>query len=222
MCGDLSNGGTTPSYGTIKLVMTKVTIPVFVMIRPRAGDFCYSDEEFEVMLADIEICAQLKVGGVVFGILKEDGSVDKERCAKLVKCAKNYGLSVTFHRAFDHTSNPLQALEDLISLSIDRVLTSGQHTSCPEGLETLIQISQQANGRIIMMPGGGLTEANVKNILNATQAFEIHTSCRSERTSKMLYKNTRCHLGGTLHQDDFTIKTTDGVRVKGFINLLNS
>ncbi len=183
LCDNSTEGGTTPSIGTILIARKKLHIKLFVMIRPRGGDFLYSKNEFAVMQADIEYCKKIGANGVVFGILNSNGTVDTNRCKILVDIAKP--LSVTFHRAFDRTSNPKKALEDIISCGFDRILTSGQKPTAIDGIELIADIIKQANGRIIIMPGGGVRKENVLKLKRNTGANEFHTSARTILKSEM-------------------------------------
>ncbi|MBT4499813.1 MAG: copper homeostasis protein CutC, partial [Gemmatimonadetes bacterium] len=158
LCADLIEGGITPGAGTIQLVRSRLTIPLHLLIRPRGGDFCYTDDEFEVMCIDIEQARTLGAGGVVLGLLHPDGSIDRERTALLVEHARP--LSVTFHRAFDMARDPHQSLNLLIDLGIDRLLTSGQEATALEGADLIAALVQQAQNRIAIMAGGGITEEN--------------------------------------------------------------
>jgi copper homeostasis protein len=183
LCENSTEGGTTPSIGTISIARKQLHIKLFVMIRPRGGDFLYSINEFEAMRADIEYCKKNGVDGVVFGILNSNGSVDTHRCKLLVEIAKP--LSVTFHRAYDRTSNPKKALEDIIACGFNRILTSGQKPTAKEGIDLIAEIIKQADGRIIIMPGGGVRKENVIEIKKKTGAVEFHTSARTILKSKM-------------------------------------
>ncbi len=183
LCENSTEGGTTPSIGTISIARKHLRIKLFVMIRPRGGDFLYSMNEFAAMQADIEYCKKIGVDGVVFGILNSNGSVDTHRCKMLVSIAKP--LSVTFHRAYDRTSNPEKALEDIILCGFERILTSGQKPTAIEGKDLIANIIKQANGRIIIMPGGGVRKDNVIEIKKRTGAVEFHTSARTILKSKM-------------------------------------
>jgi len=176
LCENYSNGGTTPSYGILKTVREKISIPVFTMICPRAGDFLYSNEEFEVIKQDIKLCKQLGFDGVVIGILNPDGSIDVKRTLQLVEIA--YPMEVTFHRAFDRCSSPLQALEDIIRCGCQRILTSGQQPEVLNGKELIKQLIQQAGDRIIILPGGGLRSSNLAELKEYTGAVEFHTSAK--------------------------------------------
>lgn len=183
LCDNLNEGGTTPSAGTIIMAKKMLCIPVFVLIRPRTGDFIYSDEEVEVMKNDILFCKEHGVEGVVLGILKADGSVDLERMKELVALARP--LQVTFHRAFDMTSEPFKALEDIISLGIERILTSGLAENAIKGASLIQQLNHRAGNRIIIMPGGGVTEHNVNELIAKTGVKEVHGSLRSSVIGQM-------------------------------------
>ena len=176
LCDNLSEGGTTPSYGMIKTCKSLLNIPIFPIIRPRGGDFVYSNEEFEVMKHDILCCAELGCEGVVFGILRNDGTVDTERCAELKKITGH--MQVTFHRAFDRCNNQLKSLEDIISLGFDRVLTSGGKPYAEEAKPELKQLVDLAGDRIIVMPGSGVTSLNLLKILRETGAKEFHSTAK--------------------------------------------
>ncbi len=174
LCADLLEGGVTPSAGIIQLTRRYLHIPIHVLIRPRGGDFCYSESEFEVIQRDIETAKQLGANAAVFGILNADGSVDKEHTAMLVALARP--LSVTFHRAFDRTREPFQALETLIDLGIERLLTSGQAASALEGADLIRDLVQRAGSRITIMAGAGVNEQTVGKIVRQTGVKEVHGS----------------------------------------------
>ncbi len=173
LCTELGVGGLTPSYGLLQRVMAELTIPVHVLIRPRSGDFTYSDGALAIMKEDIQLCKKLGCAGVVLGVLKENLTVDIEKTKELVKLAKP--LSVTFHRAFDWAVDPSVALETLIELGVDRVLSSGQATSAPLGIELLKKLQTQANQRIEILPGGGINETNIRKF-KAAGFPTVHTS----------------------------------------------
>jgi len=184
LCADLLEGGITPSAGTIDLVCRNVNIPVMVMIRPRGGDFCYSNYEFEEMKRDIELAKQHNISGVVFGILNEDGTIDKERIKELIRLA--HPLKITFHRAFDMTRDPFKALDDLIELGIERVLTSGQEVSAYKGMKLIEELVIKSKDKIIIMPGGGINENNAAEIVNRSNVKEIHGSARVKKENGMM------------------------------------
>ncbi|BDU22292.1 copper homeostasis protein CutC [Dyella sp. GSA-30] len=183
LCSALELGGLTPSPATIAMVRERLRIPVYVLIRPRAGDFLYNDLECEAMQRDIEYCAAQGCDGVVIGVLDADGHVDKARCRPLVDAAGKLG--VTFHRAFDLTSAPGQALEDVIALGCERLLTSGGQATAPEGSASIRQWVLQAAGRIAIMPGAGVSAQNVAALKAATGADEFHASAKKALPSGM-------------------------------------
>lgn len=187
LCDNVNEGGTTPSYGFIKAAREKLNIDLFPMIRPRGGDFLYSDEEFEIMKEDIKLCKQLGCDGVVFGMLNADGSIDKKRMSTLIELA--YPLGVTIHRAFDRTADACQALEDVIEIGCERILTSGQKPNVMDGTDLIAQLIKQADERIILMPGSGLKSYNVAELAKKTGATEFHTSARADIEGKMSFAN---------------------------------
>lgn len=185
LCDNPGEGGTTPSYGFIKAAREKLKIELYPIIRPRGGDFLYSDAEFEIMKTDVLACKQLGCDGIVTGILHEDGTVDKERCAELIRLA--YPLGVTFHRAFDRTADPFKAMEDIIEIGCERILTSGQVPNALDGVELIGKLIEQAAERIIIMPGSGVRSGNILEIATNTKSTEFHTSARTLQTSHMKY-----------------------------------
>ena len=187
LCDNPSEGGTTPSYGFIKTARENLSIELYPIIRPRGGDFLYSEIEFEVMKADIENCKSLGCDGVVIGILNADGTVDKKRCKQLVEIA--HPMKVTFHRAFDRTNDPFKAMEDIISIGCERILTSGQKNLATDGEELLNKLVKQANNRIIIMPGSGVNSDNIETLVKNTNTTEFHTSARTFVNSKMEFIN---------------------------------
>jgi copper homeostasis protein len=220
LCDNPAEGGTTPSAGIIAQVKKKLNIGVFVMIRPRGGDFCYSEDEFASMKLDIEKCKQLKVEGVVFGILKENGILDKERCSTLISLARP--MKVTCHRAFDMTRDPFEALEDCIEVGFDRILTAGQQAKAVMGVDLIAELIQKSNGRIAIMPGSGVNENTVTEIVTKTKASEIHFSATSFRQSEMNYQNPAIAGMGEEEGSEFKIRTVDPVRVKKIRELAES
>lgn len=187
LCENPFDGGTTPSYGTLKTVREKISIPVFPIIRCRGGDFFYTDDEFAVMQKDVLLCKDLDFDGVVIGMLNRNAGVDKERTKRLVELA--YPLDVTFHRAFDRAKNPLQSLEDIIECGCQRILTSGQVPNAFDGKELIKQLIEQADDRIIIMPGSGVRSNNIKQLAAYTGAKELHSSARKNIASQMEFVN---------------------------------
>jgi copper homeostasis protein len=174
LCADLAGGGTTPSAGLMQSIRDHVRFPVHVMIRPRPGDFCYSDLELEIMRNDIQVAKQFHMDGVVLGILGKDAHIDVGRTKMLAEFA--HPLPVTFHRAFDLAENPASALEDVIETGSSRILTSGGESRATDGLSILRYLVDTAKGRILIMPCGGIDSGNITRIARATSAREIHTS----------------------------------------------
>ena len=218
LCSDLFEGGLTPSLGTVLTAKRLSSIPINCMIRPRGGDFCYSDLEFEAMKEDINAFKKVGVNGIVFGILTPDGDVDLNRSRQIIELARP--LSVTFHRAFDMTRDPYKALEDLIALGVDRVLTSGQEATVPEGLDLLADLVKIAGDRIIVMPGCGISERNFKKIHERIGAKEYHVHVPMEEGSKMVFHPGHIYMGGLLRQSEFTVTHTDEDRVRKIISMV--
>lgn len=185
LCDNPGEGGTTPSYGFIKQARKNVNIHLFPIIRPRGGDFLYNDAEFEVMKYDVNLCKQLGCDGVVIGILTADGMVDKTRCKELVDLA--YPMGVTFHRAFDRTNDLQQALEDVIEIGCERILTSGGFPNAMDGADVIKLLVEQAADRIIIMPGSGVRSDNLLDLMQKTGATEFHSSARTQKPSNMQF-----------------------------------
>lgn len=177
LCQALSEGGVTPSIGLIEAARKTGPDKMHVLIRPRGGDFVYSDDEFACMIRDIHECKRQGVDGVVIGALTPEGDIDVTNCRKLIEAAGD--MQVTFHRAFDRCNDPKKALEQIITLGCTRLLTSGQQESAQEGVNLIKELVAQADGRIIIMPGAGVSENNAKEIMSTTGVQEIHGSLRS-------------------------------------------
>lgn len=222
LCDNFPEGGTTPSYGTILLAREKLDIQLYVIIRPRGGDFLYSDIEFDIMKKDIEMCKKLGVDGVVIGILNADGTIDKARTRELVELARP--MDVTFHRAFDMTRDPYEALDDLLETGVNRVLTSGQERTCIAGKDLIRKLVEKAGDRIIIMPGDGLEEDNIEAFARYTEAREFHCTARTRIKGKMQYRNTKITMGGIPDIPEYDIYQVDEQKVKtlaGIIEHLN-
>ncbi len=220
LCDNPGEGGTTPSYGTIEAVRQNVSLDVFVMIRPRGGDFCYNNYEFYSMKRDISQCQKISVDGVVFGILNPDGTLDKKRCKELIDKARP--LKVTCHRAFDMTRDPFKALEDCINVGFDRILTSGHQAQALKGADLIGELIKRANGRIAIMPGSGVNENTVQEILSKCKATEIHFSATSSRESGMIYRNPSIAGMGSDEGSEFKVRTVDPDRVRAIRKLAES
>lgn len=219
LCDNLSEGGTTPSPGIILRVKELLDIPVFVLIRPRSGDFLYSSDEFVAMKEDILFCKEHRVQGVVFGILTAEGNVDIDRTAELVKLARP--MQVTFHRAFDMASDPYAALESIIGLGCERILTSGQAATAMEGSDRISSLITKAGNRITIMPGGGINEHNVVELIQKTGAIEFHASLRSPVESQMKYRNDNVAMGKS-STGEYSQLETDPERVRQLLSKIIS
>ncbi len=189
LCTALELGGLTPSHAQIALTRDRLRIPLYVLIRPRAGDFLYGELECETMQRDIETCAALGCDGVVLGVLDADGDVDVARCRALVAAAGTLG--VTFHRAFDLSRDSTRALEDIVALGCERVLTSGAQASAVDGVALIRDLVTQSNGRLAVMPGAGVTARNIAELAAATGAREFHASAKRQLPSGMRHRQAR-------------------------------
>ncbi|MGH8027642.1 MAG: copper homeostasis protein CutC [Pseudoxanthomonas sp.] len=187
LCENLGEGGTTPSYGTLALARDRLTIPLYVLIRPRAGDFLYGPEERDVMLRDIGLCVRLGCDGVVIGALDAEGGVDAEACREFVAAAGPLG--VTFHRAFDAVFDPADALETIIALGCERVLTSGAQVDAGQGAAAIAEHVRQARGRLGIMAGAGIGVGNIMEIARKTGVRELHASAKGPQSSRMRFRN---------------------------------
>ncbi|MBZ5856382.1 copper homeostasis protein CutC [Flavihumibacter profundi] len=200
LCANPLEGGTTVSYGMMKAARKAVSIPIFPIIRPRGGDFLYTDEEYAIIQQDILLCRETGMDGVVFGMLDKDGNVDIPKISRLVELA--YPMEVTFHRAFDHSREPLKALEDIIQCGCNRILTSGAADTAIEGIELIKACVAAADGRITILPGSGIRSGNIKALAAATGLTEFHSSARKKVASAMSYRNGNIHEeGGTYGVD---------------------
>jgi len=207
LCDNLWEGGTTPSCGTIRIVKAELQIPVFVLIRPRGGDFLYNRQEFEAMIEDIKIAMELGADGIVSGILKADGTVDCDRTTALIEAA--FPLPFTFHRAFDCCRDLNQALQDIIFCGAKRILTSGGKNSVPEGIEVLSELNQQAAGNIIIMPGSGINSENIKTIKEKSGCSEFHLSAKKLSKSDMRYHKEDLFMNGSRDISEDSIFISD-------------
>jgi copper homeostasis protein len=186
LCSAIAEGGLTSSYGHIKKCRENFDLPILPIIRPRSGDFLYTEEEFDLMLTDVKLCKELGCNGVVTGFLLKDGSIDRKRIETVVHLA--YPLEVTFHRAFDRCKDPFVAVEALIEAGCKRILTSGQKLKAPDGLDLIRKLVVAARERIIIMPGSGLTPTNIQQVAEVTGAKEFHGALRNTCESKMEFR----------------------------------
>lgn len=213
LCAGIPEGGTTPSYGEIRMAQRLTSkIDINVIIRPRGGDFLYTEAEIGSMLLDIELCKQLGVHGVVFGCLTKEGDIDVPLMRRVIETAAP--LSVTCHRAFDVCRDPFRAMEELIDLGCDRILTSGQQSDAVKGIPMIKQLVERADDRIIIMPGCGVREENIALIEQETGAKEFHTSARSVLYSRMEYRNEQVPMGSNVVTSEFETVQTDREKVK--------
>jgi len=185
LCSALSEGGLTPSYAIIIKCRNDFSLPIFPIIRPRGGDFLYTEEEFEIMKKEVLLCKQAGCDGIVTGFLHADGSIDKKRISAIVQLA--YPLEVTFHRAFDRCKDPFKSMEDIIDAGCQRILTSGQEPKATDGIELIEQLVKAADDRIIIMPGSGVRKENIKDLAEKTGATEFHSSLSSTIKSDMQF-----------------------------------
>ena len=212
LCDNPAEGGTTPSYGIIEAVRQNISMDVYVMIRPRGGDFYYSNYEFHSMKRDIYQCQKLSVDGIVLGILTPEGRIDKKRCKELIDIARP--LKVTCHRAFDMTRHPFEALEDCIEIGFHRILTSGRQPQALAGADLIGELINKANGRIAIMPGSGVNENTVQEIVRKANCKEIHFSATAFREGGMIYKNEAIAGMGSDEGSEYKLRTVDVERVK--------
>lgn len=219
LCDYLAGGGTTPSAGMIEVVRKNINIGLHVLIRPRRGDFLYSDLEFEIMKRDIVLCRELGADGVVIGLLTKDGNIDISRTQELIALAGP--MSVTFHRAFDLTPDPLKAIDDLLQLNVHRLLTSGQQESALQGIPLLRELNERAAGKLIILPGGGVTPNNVREIVTKTGLREVHASVRKPVDSGMTFRKDYPPMSSNKSLSEFEQLIADVTQIKAMQEALN-
>jgi copper homeostasis protein len=212
-------GGLTPSLGSIIEAKRRLNIPVMVMIRPRAGGFCYTQAEMAVMLNDAKLALEHDADGLVFGILTGDGSIDTERCSQIIDLA--HGRDVVFHRAFDVTPDPFKALDQLIALGFTRILTSGQQRSVPEGAELIKKLITHAGDKIEILPGGGISPHNVRTIIEQTGTNQVHLAEFGQQLDKSTQHNPQITFGGALHPPEDRYDLIDSSTIQSISDLLN-
>jgi len=217
LCSAPAEGGITPSAATMRLARKYVKIPIYVMIRPREGDFCYSEREFETMLLDIAAAKIVGMEGVVAGILNPDGSVDEKRTSILVDTAAP--MNVTFHRAFDMTKDQDEAMETIIYTGCARILTSGGQPTAYQGIEKLAHLVKKAGDRISIMPGSGVNINNVKQIAELTGAKELHLSARSTIPGKMHFKHPFVTMSSSIAVADYELQVPDEKRIRTILEM---
>ena len=216
LCAGLVEGGTTPSVGAIALARERLSIPVFAMVRPRSGDFLYSEDELTVIRRDIAAAASAGADGVVLGVLTPDGRVDARALRELVALARP--MSVTFHRAVDLTRDLEESLDTLIDAGVDRVLTSGGAATAAEGAATIASLVARAGDRIVVMAGGGITESSAARVVAETGVREIHVRGSSRLTSPMEYKRAGVVFGKPFAPDEYARTVTDRQRIRDVVD----
>ncbi len=208
LCANLAEGGTTPSYATVIKCRETFSVELYPIIRPRGGDFLYTDEEFDIMKADVQLCKDLGCDGIVIGLLLADGAIDIVRTKQLIDMV--YPLGVTFHRAFDRCRDPFAAIEQLIDAGCERILTSGQRPSVTDGVDLVTELNKKSDSRIIIMPGSGVRKDNIKMLAEKTGCVEFHSSLRSKIKSKMNFIHAA--FAGT--EESYTNNFIDAEEVK--------
>jgi len=216
LCAALTEGGTTPTYGMIKKCREAFDVQLFPIIRPRGGDFLYTDEEFEIIKYDIGLCKEFGCDGVVTGLLKKDGTIDVGRTRKLIEIA--YPLEVTFHRAYDVVKVPFEAMEQLIEIGCQRILTSGQQPAAPQGIALITQLIKVADERIVIMPGSGVRKENIRELAEKSGAVEFHSSLRGKARSKMNF----IHPAFASSEESYTNPNIDPAEVEALRIALQS
>jgi copper homeostasis protein len=212
LCDNLLEGGTTPSLGMLETVRERVALPIHVLIRPRGGDFVYDGDEMAVMLRDITLARRAAVDGVVIGALEIDGRVDLDRTRRLVGAARP--MAVTFHRAFDLTRDPVEALEAIVGLGIERVLTSGQAATAEAGIPVIKQAVAQAAGRIGVLAGGGIDETSAARVVRETGVREIHVCGSRAGRSPMQFRRDGVFMGKSHQPDEYRRVETEAARIR--------
>jgi copper homeostasis protein len=216
-CANLSEGGTTPSPAQIEHARKRLQIKLYVIIRPRGGDFLYNETEFEIMKSDVHFCGKTGCDGVVVGMLHPDGRIDQERNGELVGIASQYAMGVTFHRAFDRCANLFEAMENIIELGCERILTSGGYTTAVEGAEIIRMLIEKAGEQIVIMPGSGITPENAGELIQKTGAKEIHGTFRSRFPSPMQYRNEKLNR----QDEEYELLLTDAEKIKRIVKQIN-
>ena len=214
----LFQGGLTPSAGAIIESKSRVDIGVMVMVRPRAGGFCYTDAEIAVMERDVEVGLEHGADGIVFGVLGEDGRIDVKRCGEILKRVGD--TEAVFHRAFDVVGEPFEALEQLIDLGFKRILTSGQARSVPEGMELIAELIERSTGRIEILPGGGIRPWNVRMVVEQTGAGQVHLGAFRSQVDSSCQQNPIIRFGGALYPPEDRYDLVDSGVISSLCRIL--
>lgn len=220
LCSSLIEGGVTPSHATILTAREELRIPLHVLIRPRNGDFLYSELEYEIMKKEIMFCRQSGIDGIVFGILRTDGTIDSDRTLRLIDLS--WPMSVTFHRAFDLCRDPESGIEDIIRCGAHRLLTSGQRNTAMEGSDLITRLIGISSGRISIMPGSGIKDINIRTIAEKTGASEFHLSGRKEIPGLMQFRKKGISMGGGSSLSEYSRKVADPEMINNIRQILAS
>ena len=222
LCDNLMEGGTTPSQGMLAETCDRLDIDVMAMIRPRGGDFLYTEAEFAVMQRNVKMMHQHKVLGVVFGMLLPDGRIDRERTRRLIELARPF--QVTFHRAFDMARDPYEALDDLLELGVDRILTSGQELTAMKGLGVIGELQRRAGDAAIIMPAVQVSAENAPHIIRTTGVREIHIGSNAAHrvASGMTWKNPRSSMGDDVDLSEYEVTYISAEKVAAIANAVSS
>jgi len=220
LCDNYSEGGTTPSYGSVQLLLEKLNIPVNVMVRPRGGDFLYSEVEYEIMKKDVLTLRELSPNGIVIGFLTPSGDIDLDKTREVVELA--HPMEVTFHRAFDMCREPLSALDQLKGVGVKRILTSGAKRTVMEGIDLLSELVRQASDNISVMPGNGVNEATLDELMKKTGAKEYHSAAQTFENSRMNYFNKDVSMGGLESVDEYKKVSVDGDKIRAMVQILKA
>jgi len=220
LCDNHNEGGTTPSFASIEYCLEKVKIPVNVIVRPRGGDFLYSSYEFEIIKRDVRNIKKLGANGIVIGFLKSNGEIDKDKTKELLELA--YPMEITFHRAFDMCKNPFVATEELIEMGVNRILTSGAKNKAIDGTELIYELIKVSKNRIIIMPGSGVNENNLIELVKKTNANEIHCSAKLFDKSRMDFINSIISMGDAKSNDEYLKISVDKNKIVRMVKILKS
>lgn len=216
LCANLENGGTTPSFASIKISRSKLDIPINVLIRPRGGDFLYSELEFQEIISDIKKCKDMEINGIVCGFLNKDGSIDKDRTKEIIELS--YPMSFTFHRAIDVSKDPYKSLDDIISCGATRILTSGTANKAINATDILSKLVQLAGDKIIIMPGSGINASNIAKLHSEVNAKEYHFSGTIKQCSSMQFRNNNII---STEENDYSKWISDVSKIRETINTIN-
>ena len=220
LCSALFLGGLTPSVGTIQEAKRRLKIPIMVMVRPRGGGFCYTEAEMATMERDAEAAIENGADGVVFGILQSDGGIDLARCRRIRQLIGK--RQAVFHRAFDVTPDPFEALEQLVDLNMTRILTSGQKESVPEGVQLIKSLIERAGDRIEILPGGGIQLWNAKEVIERTGCRQVHLTAAGTASDSSTQARPEITFGGALHPAENRYQMTDAKLVRALSAMLRS